>query len=238
MRYFFSFFLLFAMFAATAQKQFVVDANAEPRQIPGSFSSIKVSSGINLYLSKGDEEALAISASEERYKAGIKTEIADGVLHIYYSGDKFHYNGNSSMNVYVAYKNLAQISASGAADVLVAGVMELPLLNLQLSGASNMKGELNIGELNIKLSGASDMSLTGSAKNVNIESSGASDVKAFGLTAETCNAKVSGASDVNITVTKEISANASGASDVHFKGNAEIKAKQTSGASSFAQVNR
>ena len=236
MKYLFSFFLLLSVSFVHAQKQFVIDANAEPREIQGSFSSIRVSSSVNLFLSKSDEEAIAISASEEKYKEGIKTEISNGVLHIYYSGEKLHYGNNMKLNVYVAYENLSELNVSGASDVLIAGVMELPSLSIQLTGASDLKGEIKVGDLNIKLSGASDVKLTGTAKNVNIESSGASDVKAFGLIAENCNAKVSGASDVNITVNKEISANASGASDVHFKGPAEIKMKQATGASNVARV--
>ena len=232
MKYFFLLFFLFPAVSLSAQKQFVVDPDAEVREISGSFTSIKVSSGLHVFLSQGNEEAIAISAPGEKYKQGIKTEIENGELRIYYSGDKMRYD-DQKMNVYVAYKNLEQILVSGASDVFVAGVMDVPLLNIHMSGASDMKGELNVKELNIKLSGASDMRLSGKVTNVNIESSGASDVKAYGLTALNCNVKVSGASDVNITVTGELSANANGASNVYYKGPAEVKVKQSSGASTI-----
>ena len=233
MKYFFLLLFFFPAVKLSAQKQFVVDPDAEVREISGSFTSIKVSSGLHVFLSRGDQEAIAISAPGEKYKAGIKTEIENGELHIYYSGDKLRYDNDKKMNVYVAYKNLEQILVSGASDVFIAGVMDVPLLNIHMSGASDMKGELNVKELNIKLSGASDMRLSGKVTNVNIESSGASDVKAYGLTAVNCNVKVSGASDVNITVTGELSANANGASNVYYKGTAEVKVKQSSGASTI-----
>lgn len=233
MRYLLFLWFLFPAINLSAQKQFVVDPNAEIREISGSFTSIKISSGLHVYLSQGDAEAIAISAPDEKYKQGIKTEIQNGELHIYYSGERLKYGNDEKMNVYVAYKNLEQIYASGASNIFLAGVMDVPLLNVHMSGASDMKGELNVKELNIKLSGASDMKLTGKAINVNIESSGASDVKAYGLTVASCNAKVSGASDVNITVTGELSANASGASNVYYKGPGELKVKQSSGASSI-----
>jgi len=235
MKHFILFLLFFCGFRSFAQKQLVVDPDAEVRALSGSFKSIKVSSGINVYLSKADDEALAVSAPGEN-KQEIKTEIENGELHISYSGERIRFNNRGRVNVYVAYKELEQLYASGASEVIVAGEMELPLLNVQLSGASTMKGALNIGELNIRLSGASDMKITGKAKTVNIISNSASDVKDYGFVAEICNIKVSGASDVNITVTKELYADASGASDVHFKGSAEIKEKQTSGASSIARV--
>ena len=68
---------------ANAQKEFVVDANAEMRTISGSFHSIKVSNAIDLYLSQSDQEAIAVSASEDKYKEGIKTVVEDQVLKIY-----------------------------------------------------------------------------------------------------------------------------------------------------------
>lgn len=228
--------LLFVGFNATAQRQFVVDPDAELRELSATFSSINVSSGIQVYLSKSDVEILAISASNDKYKEGIKTTVVNGVLNIFYSGDKIRFGKNYKMNVYLGYKKLEQIQCSGASNIYIAGIMELPLLNVQMSGASEFKGEIKIDELNIKLSGASNMKLHGSAKNINIESSGASDVKAFDLMTETCNIKSSGASDVNITVSKEISANASGASNVYYKGPAELKVKQSSGSSSIARV--
>ena len=229
------FFLLVGI-NAQAQKQFVVDPDAVVREISGIFNSIKVSSGIHVFLSYADTEVLAVSASEEKYRNGIKTDITNGVLHIFYMGDKIRYGNNSKMNVYVGYKNLEQLQASGASNILVTGVMELTLLNVQLSGASQLKGQLKISDLNMKLSGASEAKLSGAVKSINVECSGASDVKAYDLIAENANVKASGASDVNITVTNDMAANASGASNIYYKGTAELKLKQSSGASSVARV--
>ena len=227
---------LFLGLNGVAQKQFIVDPDAVIREITGSFSSIKVSSGLHVYLSKGEVEVLAISATDEKYRNAIKTEIRNGVLHVFFAGEKIRNNNSGKLTVYIAYKNLEQLQASGASDIFIAGIMELPLLNLQLSGASQLRGQIKVDELNMKLSGASEVKLSGIVKNINIESSGASDVKSYDLTAENCNVKASGASDVNITITKELTANASGASNVFYKGTGELKVKQSSGASSVAKV--
>ena len=236
MKYLFIIFILFVEFNAQAQKQVVVDPDAVVREITGSFHSIKVSSGIHVFLSYANVEVLAVSASEDKYRQGIKTEISNGELNIYYGGEKIRYRNNFKMNIYVAYKNLEQLKASGASNIFIAGTMQQPLLNVQLSGASQLKGQIKADELNLKLTGASEVKLSGIVKNINIESSGASDVKAYGLTVENCNVKASGASDVNITVTKELAANASGASNIFYKGTAELKIKQSTGASSIARV--
>ncbi len=235
MNYFFNIFFLMISFSAVAQKQLVVDADAEVREIKESFTSIKVSNGIHLYLSKADVEAIAISAIENSYKKAVKTEIENGELHIFYDGAKSWTGRTQKINVYVAYKNLEQITASSASNVLLAGIMQLPMLIIKLTGASDFKGQINIETLNVKCSGASDIKLSGTVKNMNIDCSGASDINAFDLLVENCTVKASGASDVNITATKEIVANASGASNIFYKGNASLNEKSSNGASTIAR---
>ncbi len=224
-----------AVFFAAAQKDIVNDANAELRDISTNFSSIKVSGGINLFLSQADDVAVAVSANEQKYKNAIKTIVINGVLQIFVMPDKVWggYKGNKNLRVYVAFKNLQKIDASGACDIQVSGVITAPQLTVELSGACDFKGGLAVTELKLNLSGASDVKLTGTASKVSIESSGASDVKGYDLITDYCTAKASGASDINITVNKELYAHASGASDIYYKGEAAIKERHASGASSI-----
>ena len=227
--------LLASFFISTAQKAFVTDANAEQRTLNGSFNAIKISGGIDLYLSQFDTESIAVSASEEKYKQHIKTVVENNTLKIYYDGDKIWNGGNKKLKVYVSFKNLERLQASGASDVQVAGTINVNSLSLDMSGASDFKGAVKVNTLTLELSGASDATISGVTNSVTIQSSGASDFKGYDLVTDVCNAKASGASDIHITVNKEISANASGASDISYKGNAVIKDQHTSGASSVSR---
>jgi Putative auto-transporter adhesin, head GIN domain len=232
------FLLMLVCFTASlvvAQNEIVVDANASTRTLSGNFNRIKVSGGIDLFLSQSDNEAVAVSASEERFKEAIKTEIDNGTLKIYYDGDKSMSLKNRKLRVYVSFKNLEKLNASGACDVLVSGSITVESLDLQLSGACDFKGKVKVNTLKLDLSGASDVSISGIANTVDIESSGASDVKGYDLVTDYCNAKASGASDINITVNKELNASASGASDIYFKGSGLIKNIHSSGASSVSR---
>lgn len=227
-----------AVFFASAQKDIINDPDAEVRSINGSFSSIKISGGIDLYLSQGDE-AVAVSASEGKYKDAIKTEVINGLLRIYFDGDKGWNNWkNRNLRVYISFKNLEKVEASGACDVKVSGVITVPSLFLNMSGASDFKGAVQVTDLKLNLSGASDVTIKGTAEKVTIESTGASDVKGYELTTDFCSAKASGASDINITVNKELTANASGASDINYKGSAVVKEQHASGASSVEKKGR
>jgi hypothetical protein len=79
------------------------------------------------------------------------------------------------------------------------------------------------------------MNVSGTAMQLTIDASGASDFRGFELSTDYCDAKASGASDINITVNKELSAHASGASDVQYKGGGVIKEIKSSGASSVSK---
>ena len=224
-------FIFIAVHVARAQNEIVVDPNASVRTVNGDFNAIKISGGIDLYLSQSDNIAIAVSAAEEKFAAGIKTTIEDGVLKIYYDGDKGWKSKDRKLRVYVSFKTLEKINATGACDVVVQGSIAVNSLALQLSGACDFKGMVKVNTLKLNLSGASDVKISGTANTVDIESSGASDVKGYDLVTDFCNAKASGASDINITVNKELNANASGASDIFYKGSGLKKDIHTSGAS-------
>ena len=232
---FLSITLFFTAFITYAQETIVNDANAEKRALTGSFNSIKVSGGIDIYISQSSEEALAVSATEPQYRNNLKTEIENGTLHIYYDSKSGWSKGSKKLKAYISFKNLERVEASGASDVHVAGTITVPSFSLDMSGASGFNGTVNVSMLTLELSGASDAKISGNAAAVTIESSGASDVKGFDLTTENCTAKATGASDINITVNKELNVHASGASDVYYKGTCVIKDLHSSGASTVAK---
>jgi hypothetical protein len=234
-KYLISIVAVLAFIGAKAQKTIVNDANAEVRTINGSFNKIIVSGGIDLYLSQYDQESVAVSASSEQFRQNIKTVVENNTLRIYYDGGKQWNSGNKKLKAYVSFKTLEKLNASGASDVQVEGTIQVPTLVLDMSGASDFKGAVRVSTLSLELSGASDVKINGSASSVSIQSSGASDVKGYDLVTDVCNAKASGASDINITVNKELNAHASGASDIYYKGDGVIKDMHTSGASSVAK---
>ena len=106
--------------ATFAQENTVVqDANAVKRTLTASFSAISVSDGVDLFLTQGSEESLAVSASDEKYLERFKTEVENGVLKIYYDtkGINLGINGKKKLKAWVSFKTLEKITASSGADV-------------------------------------------------------------------------------------------------------------------------
>lgn len=227
-----SLILLMTVLFAAAQKTIIDDDNAEVRTVNGSFNAIKVSGGIDLYLSQYETESVAVSASDLEARDDIKTEVDNGVLKIYFDGSRLTSWKNRKLRAYVSFKNLELLVASGASDVRVTGTINVPLLRIDCNGASDFKGAIKVNDFSIELGGASDATINGTATNVTIKSSGASDFKGYDLISDYCTANASGACDIHITVNKELNVHASGASDVSYKGDAVIKDLHSSGASS------
>ncbi len=225
---------LVAVTGLSAQQ--VNDPNAEIR-LAKNYHGISVSSAFDVYLSQSNEEAVAVSASETKYRERIKVEVKDGILYVGYDRDgKMGWgNSNKKLKVYISFKQIDKLTVSGACDVYISGTLKADNLSINQSGASDLKGKLDVNKLTVDLSGASDITVTGTATQLSIEASGASDFKGYDLNTDICNARASGASDIKITVNKELSAHASGASDVRYKGNGVIRDIKSSGASSVSK---
>lgn len=228
-------FFLFTTLAIKSSGQTIIDdKNAEVRNV-APFSGIKVSGGIDVYLSQSNDYALAVSASEDKYRDNIKTAINNGVLTIYYDGGTLRNNSNRRLRAYVSFKTLESLEASGASDFIITGNFTSKSVKVKLSGACNIKGPVNFDNLQLNISGASTVKINGNVQNMKIQASGASDVKNYELVVDNCVADLSGASDVKITVNKSLSVKASGASSFYYKGNPETKDVSSSGASNISQ---
>jgi hypothetical protein len=221
------------VFAVKAQN--VNDANAEKRNV-GSFHGIHLSSAFDVYLTQGNDEAVAVSASETKWRDRIKTEVKNGILYIGYESEGRWGSGNKKLKAYISFKQLDELHVSGACDVFTSGEINASDLEIKLSGASDLKTKVSVtNKLTVELNGASDITVGGKTTELSVEASGASSFRGFDLSADNCDARASGASDIKITVNRQLSAHATGASDVHYKGEGMIKDLHSSGSSSVSK---
>lgn len=228
--------LLFAGFITLAQDNTIQDENVEKRSVSG-FHTIKVENGIDLYLSQGATDAVAVSAAKPEYRDRIKTTVENGVLRIWFDNSNFHFNWRSRQaRAYVSAKMLRELSASGGSDVYIQeGGLKAGNFKMSLSGGSDFQGSIQCENLEIDASGASDTRISGKVVNLKLSASGGSDFNGFDLIAENAFISASGGSDAEISVTRELGVEASGGSDVDYRGGAVIKYRSTSGGSSVSK---
>jgi hypothetical protein len=227
--------LLFVGFAIVALAQKTVqDANAEVRHVSG-FHGVQISNGIDLYITQGTTEGVAVSASDTKYRDNIKTVVEDGILKIYYdAGLGVHINwgwGDRKMKAYVTVTKIDELHASGGSDVYTEGSLTGTKIDLHLTGGSDFHGKVDVGSLTVRQSGGADVDIAGKAASISIDASGGSDFKGYDLIADNCDISASGGSDMYVTVNKELNVHASGGSDVTYKGTGIIKNYSASGSS-------
>ncbi|ATP57704.1 DUF2807 domain-containing protein [Pedobacter ginsengisoli] len=190
-----------------------------------NFTEISVSSGIDLYLTQSNSENIRINAHADLIKDVIIEKEGNSTLRIRYKdgvnwGRLFK---NQSIKVYINYKTLKGLSASGGSDVYTENTLKTDRLSLSASGGSDLKMEVITKDIEIHASGGSDIDLKGSATNMQASTSGGSDVNALNFVVDYAKVSSSGGSDANIHVNKALEASASGGSDINYKGSASVK---------------
>ncbi|MES2004112.1 MAG: DUF2807 domain-containing protein [Bacteroidota bacterium] len=195
--------MLIGLNSANAQKV-VYDDNATKRNI-ASFHAIETSSGIEVIMSKGDKEELAVSVGNKEYLAEVSTIVEGGVLKISRSSDWKFWNKwkNWHVKVYVSYTSLDAIKAS--------------------SGGSVTGTDVNLSKLMARLNSGGSITLGGSVESLDVDGSSGAQFHGYSLTTHTCKAEASSGAGVQITVTKEISAKANSGGFIRFKGDGLIR---------------
>lgn len=226
-------FLLSLAYSAMAQpveKSLVYDENVDVRPLAG-FTKIDVSGAIDLYLSQGTEDAVAVSAGSNDFTTRIRTELNGNTLRIYFDSKGLNWKswGNLKLKAYVTFKTIESIEASGACNVRLTNVLKAKELQVEMSGASDLKGEIATENLRVRTSGASRITVSGASTNLWVDANGASNLRATDLLVEMGKVDASGASVVRLNVNKELNAIASGGSAIYYKGEGLIRDINTSG---------
>ena len=220
--------------SAQETKHLVKDANAQQRSV-GSFTGIQVSGAIDVYVNQSKESAVAVSAANTEMRDNIITEVRGNTLYISFKGSWTSGWKDPKAKAYISISTLEMLDISGASNLNLVGAVKGDDLLVKLSGASDIKGDIQYNNARFVLTGASDSKLTGKVGRIKIQISGASDCKCYDLIADIAEINASGASDVQINVQQEISVEARGASSVNYKGSPQLKSAKVAGASSFSK---
>jgi hypothetical protein len=192
-----------------------VAQQTESRSI-GSFKGVKVSEGIDVYLKKGEKEALKIEAVGVK-TGDVITEISGDYLKIHMHDARYRDN-NRTVRVYVTYVNVNKLSASSAGNIFAEGVISATSFSMSASSAATIDVQIDVTDLEVSASSAADIELKGKAKNVEIDISSAGEVDAYDLEAEVVAVDVSSAGSAKVFATKEIVAHASSGGSIRYKG--------------------
>lgn len=198
------------------------DPNAEVRDVKG-FKGVNVATGIQLYITQDETEAVAISAETAEMKAKVKTVVQDGVLRIYIdnSGLDFKFKRlRKSVKAYVSIATVEKLGVSSGAVMQVEGTIKADKLELNAHSGGTFKGKVEVAALVVDHESGSMVKISGSAARVSVSGSSGSDFSGYDLITEKASVKVSSGASVKLTINKEVTAKASSGGELVYKGNA------------------
>lgn len=229
--------IMLALNAFAQDAKVITDANATVRTLNAGFTAVEVSSGINLYITQGDAEAIAVSATEQKYQDRIKTEVVNGVLKIYYDNKGVTWKpGDRKLKAYVSCKTLQSLNISAGSVTIVIGNIQAENFKLDVGSGSDFTGALQVKTLVTNVNSGASVKISGKADKLIIDVSSGADFKGYDLVVDFCEAKASSGAEIHVTINKELSARASSGADIKYKGTGLIRDIKTSGGGSVKKV--
>lgn len=199
-----------------------------------SFNGVRVSGAIDLYVSNGASTAVRVEADENLMKYIIVENDGDVLKIRPKSG--INLKPSRSIRVYVSAPAFSRLEASGACDIFSENkIQSQGTLQIDLSGASDAKIDLNAPKVDVDVSGACSVTLKGETRDFMVEGSGSTDIKCYELLAENTKVDISGAGNAQVFASVKLDVDVSGAADVKYKGNATVN-QQISGAGSVKKT--
>jgi hypothetical protein len=142
---------------------------------------------------------------------------------------------NATLKAAVTMPELIGLTLSGATRGRIQGFGSEKPLEVDLSGASHLQGNITTRDARFHVSGASHVELQGSADKLRVHASGASHLDLERYQSGDTTVRASGASHATVNPSGELDAEAEGASSVRYVGQPTAVKAHTSGASSVKQ---
>ena len=232
-----SFLVMVFSVAVIAQKT-INDPNAEKRMV-GSFHGIEVGTGIELTLTQGATEDVAVSAAKTEHRDRIVTKVENGILKIHYDsklGSVNKLKESKNLKAYVSFKTLDILNANTGADVNIVGSIKSATLDIKANTGALIDGEVEVTTLKVSQNTGSKINLSGRADNLSVDGDTGSKFKGEDMATSNCNVTVSTGAIVSVKAEKELQVKANTGGVVRYKGNASIKEIKTNTGGTVSKI--
>lgn len=210
------------------------NVTTESRSV-GAFDEVEVQGAIDVYVRQGEPGPVRV-VTDENLQQYIMVESQGNEVQIRFK-QGYNIRPSSKVKVYVSSPNFTRLDVSGACNIY--GERKLSLnnpLSMQVSGAGDIKMEIDAPKVRAQISGAGSMVMQGQTRDVEIDISGAGKAKCYDLMAENTKVEISGAGSAEVYASVALDAHVSGAGSVKYKGNATKVTQEVSGAGSVKKT--
>ena len=204
----------------------------EDRSTKEDFTKIKVSTGLELYISQGSKNKITVEA-DENLQDIIITEVKDGVLKIYSEKNIWR---SKARKVYVTIKNLDAIAATSGSDVYTNERLKVNDLNISATSGADITISVDANTVETSATSGSDIEISGVSNNHISKATSGASIDAYQLRSRNVTAKVTSGADINVYTSESIVAKATSGGGIDFKGSPKkVDKKTSSGGSVSAQ---
>jgi hypothetical protein len=204
----------------------------QDRTTKEAFTKIKVSTGLDLYISQGSKNKITVEADENLQEI-IITEVINGELKIYSEKNIWR---AKARKIHVTVNNLENLVATSGADVYTKETLKITNLKISATSGADIKISVDANTVETNATSGSDIEISGLANNYFSNATSGASIDAYELKSKSATVKVTSGAAINVFAIESIDAKATSGGDIDFKGNPKkVDKKSSSGGSISAQ---
>ena len=200
----------------------------EQREV-SPFNRVELRGIGRLILSQGEKQSVSVTASEAVI-SHVRTDVRGGVLIVslrWWPGIFFRISELKSLEMQLVVEDLEGLKVSGAGIVESRERIQVQEMELQLSGAGEIRLEFQGRRIETHLTGAGRVVLWGKAEEQVIRLTGAGSVQAEKLVTRSAQVHASGAGECRVHAMESLDVRLSGAGTIRYVGNPQIQSRVT-----------
>ncbi|MBO0937026.1 DUF2807 domain-containing protein [Fibrella sp. HMF5335] len=197
------------------------------------FSTLKVSSGVQVFLTQGDTESVRIE-SRGFTKEDIIAEVDGGELKLsirlqgWLGRDRADRNTSRYVKAYLTAKHLTDITVASGAQLTGEGTFKADRLAIHSKSGAEITLDVAATDVELSAGAGATANVAGSATTVAASASGGATVRANDLKTNTCQAEASSGATVRVYADNEFFLKASTGGTISHSGPGRIVSRKTS----------
>jgi hypothetical protein len=198
------------------------------------FNKVNAGSAFKVAIDRGESYGVSVTIDDNLVEY-LDVRVEGDTLHVGLKPGASLGFRNTTQRAEITMPGIEGIELSGATQGVVAGFDSEKRLEIEVSGASRLRGDMTAGDMWMQVSGASTVELDGGGADLDVEASGASSVRLDNFEVQDARVNASGASNITVNASGRVTGSASGASTVKYVGDPESVRVDSSGASNVRQ---
>lgn len=178
------------------------------------FDQIKVSRGMNVYITQGSPAKVVVIADNNLHQV-IETEVDGGVLKVFANEN---IGWAKEKKVMVTVEKLSGVEVTSGSNAYSQNQIVTENLDIKSTSGANLTLEVNSRYLKADCSSGANIKLSGLAKEAELEASSGANLKGQELKADKCKMRASSGANVYATVIEQLEAKASSGGNITYYG--------------------